>query len=100
MLDVHLKSVPEVGRAEKPIDGYEQGSHLSGILLDKRADGCLCFHILFLLSSFGVLWESVRSEPSHEGRIGGSRQIEQWQLVSWNGATGPRIGPLRKSIRL
>jgi hypothetical protein len=70
MLDIRLKGVAEVGRAEKPTDGYEQGSHLSGILLDKRADGYLCFHILFLLTSFGVLWESVRSEPSHEGRTG------------------------------
>ena len=50
MLDIHLKGVTEVGRAEKSVDSNEQLPDLSGMLLGKRAD-YLCVHI-FLPTSF------------------------------------------------
>jgi len=46
MLDIHLKGVTEVGRAEKSVDSNEQLPDVSGILLGKRADGYLCVHNL------------------------------------------------------
>jgi hypothetical protein len=51
MLDIHLKGVTEVGRAEKSVDSNEQLPDLSGMLLGKRADDYLCVHI-FLPTSF------------------------------------------------
>jgi hypothetical protein len=70
VLDIHLKVVTEVGRAEKPVDGDEQGSHLSRILIGKWADDYLCVHNLIPADELRVFWESLRSEPSHEGRTG------------------------------
>jgi len=36
MLDIHLKGVTKVGRAEKSVDSNEQLPDVSGILLVKR----------------------------------------------------------------
>ena len=40
-LNIRLKGVAEVGRAEKPVDSDEQLPDLSGIVLRERADGYL-----------------------------------------------------------
>jgi hypothetical protein len=46
MLDIHLKGVTEVRRAEKSVDSNEQFPDVSGILLGKRADSYICVHSL------------------------------------------------------
>jgi hypothetical protein len=43
-LNIHLKGVTEVGRAEESVDSNEQLPHVSGIVLGERADGYLCVH--------------------------------------------------------
>ena len=45
-LDIHLKGVAKVERAEKPIHGDEQSSDLCSVALRKRADGYLFLHDL------------------------------------------------------
>ena len=59
-LDIRLKGVAQVGRAEKSVNSDEQLPDVSSIVPGKRADGYLCVHKLIpTLTSFRVFWESV-----------------------------------------
>ena len=45
-IDIRLKGIAEIGRAEKSVDSNEQLPDVSSIVLGERADGYLCVHNL------------------------------------------------------
>jgi rhodanese-related sulfurtransferase len=95
MLDIRLKGVAEVGRAEESIDGDEQGSDLGSIGSSCGRRATSSSTTLCLLKSFRVAWECIPSQPSEPNAgatvIQGGTNL-RCRVYRWSRRSCPEIG--------